>query len=64
MSFGFVVPGGGEKWAGRTRELINVDLREISVVSAWPAYPDTVVIPRAATPRLNLAKRYLDTITR
>jgi hypothetical protein len=62
MSFGFVVASsGGEKWAGRTRELLNVDLREISVVSAWPAYPDTVVSPRSLTPLLNLAKAYLET---
>ena len=62
MSFGFVVPGNGEKWAGRTRELINVDLREISVVSAWPAYPNTVVNPRSKTPLLNIASRYLETV--
>ena len=41
MSFGFTVPAGGESWAGERRTLNCLDLREISVVSAWPAYPDT-----------------------
>lgn len=41
MSFGFTVPDGGETWEGRTRTLHTIALKEISVVSAWPAYPDT-----------------------
>ena len=41
MSFGFVVPAGGESWQGERRTLNRLELREISVVSAWPAYPDT-----------------------
>jgi uncharacterized protein len=47
MSFGFLVPEGGELWNGRKRSLRSVDLREISVVSAWPAYPDTEIALRA-----------------
>lgn len=47
MSFGFLVPEGGEDWKGRTRNLRAVDLKEISVVSAWPAYPDTELALRA-----------------
>jgi len=47
MSFGFLVPDGGESWAGRKRSLRSIDLREISVVSAWPAYPDTEIALRA-----------------
>ncbi|MAF62794.1 HK97 family phage prohead protease [Blastomonas sp. CCH5-A3] len=47
MSFGFVVPQGGEQWQGNTRTLRAVDLREISVVSAWPAYPDTEIALRS-----------------
>lgn len=41
MSFGFTVPDGGESWQGDRRTLRAVNLMEISVVSAWPAYPDT-----------------------
>lgn len=62
MSFGFLVPKDGERWTGQRRELVKVDLREISVVSAWPAYPGTEVQARNATPRLNLARRYLETV--
>jgi HK97 family phage prohead protease len=61
MSFGFLIPDGGDKWTGRQRELLNIDLREISVVSAWPAYPETTVTARSKTPRLNLAKAFLET---
>jgi HK97 family phage prohead protease len=41
MSFGFTVPDGGETWAGDRRTLRAINLMEISIVSAWPAYPDT-----------------------
>ncbi len=61
MSFGFTVNKDGERWTGNHRELRSVNLVEISVVSAWPAYPGTVVVPRAKTPRLNMAKLYLET---
>jgi HK97 family phage prohead protease len=47
MSFGFRVPAGGESWQGNTRTLRAIDLREISVVQAWPAYPDTELALRA-----------------
>lgn len=47
MSFGFIVPPGGETWQGELRTLHKVDLREISVVSAWPAYDGTHVSLRA-----------------
>jgi HK97 family phage prohead protease len=46
-SFGFLVPAGGERWQGRTRELLEIDLREVSVVHAWPAYQATDVAARA-----------------
>ncbi len=62
MSFAFTVPKNGERWTGKRRELVQVDLHEISVVSAWPAYPETSVNPRAKTPKLNLVSRYLETI--
>lgn len=48
MSFGFVVPKGGEDWSGERRTLRRVALKEVSVVSAWPAYPDTELALRAA----------------
>ena len=47
MSFGFRVPEGGESWKDNTRTLNTVGLKEISVVSAWPAYPDTSLALRA-----------------
>lgn len=47
MSFGFTVPAGGEAWQGEQRTLKRVQLHEISVVSAWPAYPDTSLALRA-----------------
>ncbi|WP_374330454.1 HK97 family phage prohead protease [Aestuariivirga sp.] len=46
MSFGFTVPKGGESWQGEHRTLRTVGLREISVVQAWPAYPDTEIALR------------------
>lgn len=48
MSFGFQIPKGGESWSGERRTLNVIGLREISVVSAWPAYPDTEIALRAA----------------
>lgn len=48
MSFGFLVPKGGEEWQGERRTLRRVALKEVSVVSAWPAYPDTELALRAA----------------
>ncbi|MEO1405376.1 MAG: HK97 family phage prohead protease [Pseudomonadota bacterium] len=37
-----------ETWSGKRRTLHAIDLREISVVSAWPAYPQTSVTARSA----------------
>lgn len=49
-SFGFVVPSGGDRWEKRgaqmVRELLNVDLHEITL-TAEPAYPDTTVAKRS-----------------
>lgn len=36
-----------QAWTGSLRTLQSVDLREISVVRAWPAYPQTSVSARA-----------------
>lgn len=62
MSFGFRVPPGGESWTGNRRELRQINLMEISVVSAWPAYDGTSVTARSATPRLNALARFLVTV--
>jgi HK97 family phage prohead protease len=47
MSFGFRVPKGGDDMQGYRRELRAIDLFEVSVVSAWPAYPGTKLVPRS-----------------
>ena len=47
MSFGFRVPPGGDVWKGEARELVAVDLFEVSVVQAFPAYDGTTVDARA-----------------
>ncbi len=44
-SFGFIAKR--DEWAGTLRTLHAVDLREISIVSAWPAYPETTVSARS-----------------
>lgn len=54
MSFGFAAVD--EHRDGARRELRAVALYEVSVVSAWPAYPDTVVQARwQPMPQLALA---------
>ena len=49
-SFGFIVPKGGDHWEHRngklTRDLLNVDLREITITPN-PAYADTTVAKRS-----------------
>ncbi|WP_375203523.1 HK97 family phage prohead protease [Hyphococcus sp.] len=58
MSFGFRVPKGGERRDGDVRVLTMLDLREISVVSSWPAYEGTRIEARnmpGAAPRPALA---------
>ncbi len=63
MSFGFRVPKGGERWQGRQRELRQVELLEISVVSAWPAYEGTSISARCRVPpRLAAMRRYMETV--
>ncbi len=64
-SFAFTVRNGGEIWDGDRRELRSVDLHEISVVSAWPAYDGTIVQSRARPTlylRLMLARKFLETV--
>jgi HK97 family phage prohead protease len=65
-SFAFTVKS--EKWDGERRVLESVDLHEVSVVSAWPAYEGTIVQARARStdikiaPRLAVARRYLESL--
>lgn len=61
MSFGFIVPKGGETWEGDTRVLNQIDLREISIISAWPAYPETSVNVRSRKV-VNRITRYMETV--
>jgi len=46
MSFGFTIPKGGERRDGNVRVLMQINLKEISVVSSWPAYQGTRVEAR------------------
>ena len=49
MSFGFTVPRGGDRWSddGRVRELREVMLHEVSVVTGFPAYEGTSAAVRS-----------------
>jgi HK97 family phage prohead protease len=49
MSFGFTVPRGGDRWSedGRTRELREIVLHEVSVVTGFPAYEGTTAAVRS-----------------
>lgn len=71
-SFAFTVPKGGDRWDFAApvakRELVDVDLREITV-TASPAYTETTVALRNMAAarqgrvwRLDLARRYLATL--
>ena len=48
MSFGFSVPQKGDRWSddGRTRELIDIRLHEVSIVTGFPAYQATTASVR------------------
>src|SRR3546814_1777789 len=53
-SFGFVVNAGGDAWNGTARELHSVELREVSIVQAWPAYADTEIHLRSQIGRAHV----------
>ncbi len=57
MSFGFNVPEGGDEWHGEVRTLKAVDLREISVVQAFPAYSGTSLAVRSRKPMTDAQRR-------
>jgi HK97 family phage prohead protease len=48
MSFGFSVPQKGDRWSddGRTRELLDIRLHEVSIVTGFPAYQATTASVR------------------
>jgi HK97 family phage prohead protease len=60
MSFGFRATD--EHWTGNRRELRTVELLEISVVQAFPAYDHTTVNARSAdhARRIDHARRWLN----
>jgi HK97 family phage prohead protease len=49
MSFGFSVPSKGDKWSndGATRELHQIRLHEVSIVTGFPAYEATTATVRS-----------------
>jgi len=49
MSFGFTVPEGGDSWnnKGSVRELREVRLHEVSIVTGFPAYESTTASVRS-----------------
>lgn len=55
MSFGFVATD--EAWDGDLRELRAVQLHEVSVVSAWPAYQQTEINLRHRQPEVTDPRR-------
>jgi HK97 family phage prohead protease len=57
MSFAFKVPPGGDRWSGRTREILKIEkVYEISVVP-FPAYPEARVEARSALQSINNGER-------
>lgn len=63
VSFGFRVVR--ESWQDELRTLQEVELHEISIVQAWPAYPTTTVSLRSRLPgdrdRLGTLRLWLET---
>lgn len=72
MSFAFKVRPGGESRTRERRELLAVDLFEVSVVQAFPAYEGTSVTARSVSAvshgrdalNVALARAWFDTVGR
>lgn len=61
MSFGFVATD--DAWTGDHRELRAVELHEVSIVLAWPAYAQTEVNVRSRQqPIVDLRRLWLETV--
>lgn len=64
VSFGFRAIR--DSWAGEVRTLHEVELQEVSIVQAWPAYPTTTVSLRnrqsGERDRLGVLRHWLDTV--
>lgn len=65
MSFGFGrTRAGQDRWSGNHRTLTDVDLKEISVVSAFPAYPQTSVSARSRYAADSAVAAFLEAVRR
>ena len=65
MSFGFSVPRGGDSWSpdGKERELREIVLHEVSVVTGFPAYEQTQASVRSLTTVAERVGMDLDELT-
>lgn len=63
VSIGFrVAPGGERRDVAGVRELLKLDLIEVSIITSFPAYPGTSTNLRAVSPRRERLARYLATL--
>lgn len=62
VSVGFITRREEQDGDG-VRVIRDAELLEISLISAWPAYSQTVAVPRSKpTPRRNALNRFLETV--
>lgn len=62
VSIGFRVNRGGDANVRGVRELRRIELAEVSIVTSFPAYPQTTADLRSSTPRLDRARRLVKVI--